>query len=39
LVKGLARAFRWKRMLKSGSFAAITDLAVREGVALSYMCV
>lgn len=37
LVKALARAFRWKRMLESGEFATITELAQREGMALSYM--
>lgn len=37
LVKALARAFRWKRMLESGNFATISELAEREGIALSYM--
>ena len=37
LVKALARAFRWKRMLESGEFATITELAEREGIAPSYM--
>src|SRR5690606_20303243 len=37
LVKALARAFRWKRMLDSGEFATITELAEREGIAPSYM--
>jgi hypothetical protein len=37
LVKALARAFRWKRMLESGEFATITELAEREGIAFSYM--
>ena len=37
LVKALARAFRWKRMLESGEFATIAELAEREGIALSYM--
>ena len=37
LVKALARAFRWKRMLVSGEFATITELAVREGIAPSYL--
>lgn len=27
LVKALARAFRWKRMLESGEFASISELA------------
>lgn len=37
LVKALARAFRWKRMLKSGEFATIAELAEQEGIATSYM--
>lgn len=37
LVKALARAFRWKQMLKSGEFATIAELAKREGIAPSYM--
>lgn len=37
LVKALARAFRWKRMLESGEFATIEELAEREGIAPSYM--
>jgi hypothetical protein len=37
VVKALARAFRWKRMLESGEFTTIAELADREGIALSYM--
>jgi hypothetical protein len=37
LIKALARAFRWKRMLESGGFATIAELAEREGIAPSYM--
>jgi hypothetical protein len=37
LVKALARAFRWKRMLESGEFTTIAELAEREGIAASYM--
>ena len=37
LVKALARAFRWKRMLESGEFTTIAELAEREGIATSYM--
>jgi hypothetical protein len=37
LVKALARAFRWKRMLESGEFATIAELAEREGIAPSYV--
>jgi hypothetical protein len=37
LVKALARGFRWKRMLESGEFTTIAELAAREGIAPSYM--
>ncbi len=37
LVKALARAFRWKRMLESGDFASISELAEKEGIAFTYM--
>lgn len=37
LVKALARAFRWKRMLESGEFSTIAELAEREDIAPSYM--
>ena len=37
LVKALARAFRWKRILESGDFTTIAELAEREGIAPSYM--
>jgi len=37
LVKALARAFRWKRMLESGEFATIVELAERERIAPPYM--
>jgi hypothetical protein len=37
LVKALARAFRWKRILDSGEFSTIAELAEREGITSSYM--
>ena len=37
LIKALARAYRWKRILDSGEFASISELAEREGIAPSYM--
>lgn len=37
LIKALARAFRWKRMLGSGEFTTIAELAEREGIAVSYL--
>jgi hypothetical protein len=37
LVKALARAFRWKRVLESGEFATIADLAEHERIAAPYL--
>jgi len=37
LVKALARAFRWNRMLDSGEFTTIAELAESEGIASSYL--
>ncbi|MDP2740166.1 MAG: hypothetical protein Q8O82_16020 [Pseudorhodobacter sp.] len=37
LIKALARAFRWKRVLESGEFTTIAELAKREEIAPSYM--
>ncbi len=37
LVKALARAFRWKKMIESGEFATIGDLAAHEKIAPTYM--
>jgi hypothetical protein len=37
LVRALARAFRWRRMLDAGEFVTITELAVHEKVTLSYV--
>lgn len=37
LVKALARAFRWSRLLESGEFTTIAELAEREGIASSYI--
>lgn len=38
LVRALARAWRWKRMLESGRYASIGDLARAEKVNFSYLC-
>jgi hypothetical protein len=38
LLKALARAHRWRRMIESGGYASITDLAKAEGVNQSYAC-
>jgi hypothetical protein len=37
LVKALARAHRWQRMLDSGEFATIRELAEREDVTPSFL--
>ena len=36
LVKALARAFRWKRMLDEGRYASVRELAEGDGVKPSY---
>jgi hypothetical protein len=38
MVKALARAFRWRRLLESGDYASIGELASAQGVNFSYMC-
>jgi hypothetical protein len=38
MVKALARAFRWRRLLESGDYASIGDLAKAEKVNFSYLC-
>ncbi|WP_296697112.1 hypothetical protein [Thiocapsa sp. UBA6158] len=37
LVKALARAFRWRRMLESGRYATIDELAAAEKINASYV--
>lgn len=37
VLKALARAFRWKRMLEEGSYASITELAEKEKIGMSYL--
>jgi hypothetical protein len=37
LVKALARAFRWRRMLESGRHATVKDLAAGEKINASYV--
>lgn len=37
MVKALARAFRWKRMLESREFTSISELAEKEDIAFTYM--
>jgi hypothetical protein len=38
LVRAIARGHRWKRMLESGAYASITDLAEAEKINQSYLC-
>ena len=38
LVKALARAFRWRRMLEDGSHSTIKELAAAEKINASYLC-
>jgi hypothetical protein len=37
LLKALARAFRWKRLLEAGQFTTIAELATHEKIAPSYL--
>ena len=37
LVKALARAFRWRRLLEAGRFATINELATAEKINSSYV--
>jgi len=37
LIKALARAFRWKRMLDNGQIATLAELAKRENISPSYL--
>ncbi len=37
LVKALARAFRWKRLIEDGELNTLSELAEQEGIAPSYM--
>jgi hypothetical protein len=38
LIKAVARAFRWRRMLEEGRFATLTELAAAEKINRSYVC-
>jgi hypothetical protein len=38
LVKALARAWRWKRMLEGGEYTRLAELADTEGIRQSYVC-
>jgi hypothetical protein len=38
LVKALARAWRWQRMLEGGEYGTLAELADAEGIRRSYVC-
>jgi hypothetical protein len=38
LVKALARAYRWQRLLESGTFSSVAELANAERINASYVC-
>jgi hypothetical protein len=38
LVKAIARPHRWKRMVESGEYASLTELAAAEKINQSYLC-
>jgi hypothetical protein len=38
LLKALARAHRWRRLLEEGRFGTLADLADTEGISRSYVC-
>ena len=38
LVKALARAHRWQRMLESGEYGTLAELAAAEQISRSYIC-
>ncbi len=38
LVKALARAHRWRRLLEEGRFSTLADLADAERISRSYVC-
>jgi hypothetical protein len=38
MVKAIARAHRWRRLLESGEYGSITDLAAAEKINQSYVC-
>jgi hypothetical protein len=37
LVKALARAFRWRKLLESGAYATVAEIADAEGIDRSYV--
>jgi hypothetical protein len=37
MIKALGRAHRWKRLLETGEFSSVTELAAAEKINLSYI--
>lgn len=38
LIKALARAFRWRRLIDTGVYASVTEIAAAEKINQSYVC-
>jgi hypothetical protein len=38
MVKAIARAFRWRRLIESGGYASVAELAAAEKINQSYVC-
>ena len=38
MVKALARAFRWRKLLEAGVYATIDEMAAAEKINASYVC-
>ena len=38
LLKALARAYRWRKLIEDGEYASITELAGANGINQSYAC-
>lgn len=38
MIKAIARAYRWKRLLENGQYASIAELAAVEKINESYVC-
>jgi hypothetical protein len=38
LVKALARAWRWQRVLENGEYGTLAELSATEGISRSYIC-
>lgn len=38
MIKALARAFRWRKMLETGAYATVGDIAAAEKINRAYVC-